>query len=347
MAYLTHEAFERLRHVIQPITYRFDVKHLRRTLQVPELKTTNSQVDFVSFHKGKLLAGSKSCKKLFLYDPISLEHINTLNTEKVSQAMFSSSGNIVYTPSSHDKIGVLCPRTGDIIRETPMNRPHLLSTSYDNVMYLMSEKWVRHSSDGGMTWADYFKPSTDDDFEQMIKVSNDGSDVFWVITADKKLREYKVTLPDANIQTGSYDNNIDRQATWQDFKLMVPRDVWPQRALDVVLGAARCQGETRINTRDITLKSGGGDFVAVTHHFDKEFLENVYLYSTDEQKFIRLLLDGSSIRFALSVDIDVERKLLCFGGYNGTVHILLLDHWRDVVKEVLGESDIVKLDIIV
>ncbi len=85
--------------------------------------------------------GSRGSKKLFIYDPVSLEHINTVNVGRISRAMFSSSGNVVYT-SSNDKVGVLCSKTGDIIKECSMNLPYLLSTSFDKVMYLQSDKWA-------------------------------------------------------------------------------------------------------------------------------------------------------------------------------------------------------------
>ena len=315
------ESFNRLRRVVQPLKHLFGVKHVKRVLVVPELHQLNARVNMLSLHNGKLLIGSNDLENLFTYDVLSLDVIKTVNAAcKLSQAFHTPSGNIVCTPQGSDKVLVISPENGKIVKETKMQYPHLFCRSYDNVLYLQTGNWVRMSADNGMTWPNFFKVPDEVVFDQLVKVHDDNIAVFWGIDSEAHMREYKTTLPNYNSASEQKDENVDRQVTWLDMKLLVPTNAWP---VDLLIG------KDQVLPNDATLSCDGGGFVVVTHHYNKERVASVYLFSVRENAFERVILDSGNHVSATAVAIDVKRKLLCLGSYSGHVFIYHLDYWHD------------------
>ena len=137
-------------------------------------------VDILAVFKDKLLIGRKRSSQLFLSSQDG-KCIKTfqLKNDGYIHASWTPRGNIVYTTSSSKRVTVMS-KSGYIIKHTAMTEPQDISVSNGFIYLADAKAGIYQSTDDGISWNFVFKQSDGWLCRQVIKVTNDNSDEFWI-----------------------------------------------------------------------------------------------------------------------------------------------------------------------
>ena len=323
-------------HDAQDQKKKREIKHTKCTIKVQELK--ENAVNILSLLNGHLLVSSQGCEELYVYDVnlITCDRINTLRAPgKVLQALYASTGCVIctliaeedYRPFPQDRVILLCGETGVILKETAMEKPRLLGISYDNTAYLLSDNWVHESSDGGITWKQYFKDPFQSEHRlgQLVRVEKGNNEVFWTMQPTKSenpVCEIVVTKGD-----GQSDKECEKQvSTVKAIQLTVDLNIIDPVILQIDRSWGR-DPSTVIDLTDVTLAYAGHGNMLVAHCFRKATMNGVMLFSVDDYTFKYPLLLNDSVEYPWSLVFYEKRRLLCTGDDDGLVNIFILDSW--------------------
>ena len=142
-------------------------------------------VRILSVFNNKLLVSCFSLSKLFVYSREGryLSTISTNNNDELFDATWTPRGNIVYTTYRNNKVVVMSESGKVITTHTQMTAPRYFGVfNDDDIIYLADYKTgVYQSTDDGASWSLIFKSSDGWHCEQVIKVTTDNSDDFWIL----------------------------------------------------------------------------------------------------------------------------------------------------------------------
>ena len=97
-------------------------------------------VEILSAHNNKLLAGSAAVSQLFIFNSDG-SHLSTINanvSDNLVDAAWTPRGNIIFA-TSRDTV-VIIDETGRVVKTTVIRGPRRLSVSHDNFIYLSVEE---------------------------------------------------------------------------------------------------------------------------------------------------------------------------------------------------------------
>ena len=131
----------------------------------------------------KLLISSTSFSHLFIYshDGHYLSTILNVNCDILRDATWSPHGSIVYICKNSSKVVVISESGKVLAKHHQFEEPRCLRVSNDNIIYLTEwEKGIYQSTDDGISWSFVFKLRDGCYHWQVIKVTADDSDDFWI-----------------------------------------------------------------------------------------------------------------------------------------------------------------------
>ena len=269
---------------------------MERIIIVSEMQepSSNGNVCIVSVHNNKLIITHEGSTHLYVLDVTG----NLLSTLFVADRLFDVTwtprGDMVYsTCDSHQVVTI--SEAGDVIGLMQMKDPRCFSVSNDDVIYIADwQNGIFQSTDGGMTWCHTFSLPEEKQCIQVIKVTTEAGDVFWVLekfAVYSRLRIYSIT------ENQSTSGDI----TWRDVDLMT------SRGLRIVLSW---------NSR---LTYDGGKLMFLTE------LENsaVHVLSVDGV-YQHQLLSSEDVSTPYGLSVDRHRKLMYVGPSKGVVKVFAL-----------------------
>ena len=159
-------------------------------------------INILSVFRDKLLVSHSrhsSLSELFIINREG-HYISTITTndDTLLDAVWTNSGNIVYTTRSGNKV-VRISKSGEVMATHTMAQPHYLSVSSDDCIYLADyEAGVYESTDDGISWNLVFKSAAGWHCEQVIKVTSENFDDFWTLEEDEDTGDYHLRVYSVN-----------------------------------------------------------------------------------------------------------------------------------------------------
>ena len=255
-------------------------------------------VTILSVFNDKLLVSCYNISQLFIYsrEGRHLSTITTNNNDELFDATWTPRGNIVYTTWRSKKVVVMSESGKVITTHTQMTVPRFLSVSNDNIIYLADmETGVYQSTDDGVSWSLVFK-STDGWYcWQVIKVTTDHSDDFWILENsdnDCRLRVYSVDR-----------RRSDGNVTWRD------------------INVPTTDGK-HINLSASSLSYDGNMNIFLSDCYNKA----VHVLSVNGQYHCQLLSSHHIKNIPYRLAVDKERQLLYVGQIWNVVEVFKLTY---------------------
>ena len=273
----------------------------------------SSAVDILSVFNGKLLVGSTLFSLLLIYSH-DCRHLSTIvitdsDTEasELREAMWTPRGNILYTtlmilPNYRTICRVVAAsESGKVIAiQTQMTCSALLSVSNENVIYLADYLGtVYQSTDDGISWSVVFKSTDGLELLQVIKVTTDHSDDFWILGWNKK---YKHHLLVYNMDR----RHLNGKVTWRHVNISTTDD----KHIDLLSSCSRLLYDGKTNI------------------FVSNCKETVHVLSLNGLCHSQLQLLHNIENRTYSMAIDKERQLL-YVGQEGFVKVLKLKYGNE------------------
>ena len=256
-------------------------------------------VDILSEFNDKLLVSCVNLSQLFIYsrEGRHLSTITTNNNDRLSDATWTPRGNIVYSSYYSNKVVVMSESGKVITTHTQMTTPHRLSVSNDDIIYLADyETGVYQSTDDGVSWSLVFKPTDGRHCEQLIKVTTDHSDDFWILEScginNYQLRVYSVDR-----------RRSDGNVTWKYIK--VPATYG--KHIDLSFSSLSYDGNMNIFLSDCDN-------------------EAVHVLSVNGKYHCQLLSSHHFKNGPFRLAVDKERQLLYVGQVGGVVGVFKLKY---------------------
>ena len=137
----------------------------------------------LSIFKDKVLISRPGLSQMFIYsrEGRHLLTVTTVDNDALHDACWTPRGNIVYVTDSNKRVVVMSSNGDGISTPTNMTKPRSLSVSIDNIIYLCDwEAGVYQSINDGISWSLVFKSPDGWHWAEVIKVSTDPYDNFWI-----------------------------------------------------------------------------------------------------------------------------------------------------------------------
>ena len=271
----------------------------------------NRVVNILSVFNGKLLVGCDLFSKLFIYSH-DCRHFSTIaiidtDDSKLLEAIWTPRGNILYTtwkilPDYGRTCSVVAAsESGKVIAtQTQMACLALLSVSNENVIYLADNVGtVYQSTDDGISWSVVFKSTDGLELLQVIKVTTDHSDDFWILGWNKKYKHHLLVY------------NMDRRyltgiVTWRHVNVSTTDD----KHIDLLSSCSRLLYDGKTNI------------------FISNCKETVHVFSLNGLCHSQLQSLHNFEKRTYSMAIDKERQLL-YVGQEGFVKVLKLKYGNE------------------
>jgi hypothetical protein len=175
-------------------------------------------------NEGQLVVGQVSNSQLHVYsaDCRFETSITLASIYAVTGAVWTRQGNILYSRFDSD-IVVTVSKTGDVIQQSNVSQPTALSVSTDGVIYLISGHTIFYqSADDGLTWSHLFAVTVGWRFAQVIKSTDNNTDVFWTVN--------NVIADRLRVYTVDKRRTVGDNVTWRDVTL--PSDLTDYLSID-------------------------------------------------------------------------------------------------------------------
>ena len=277
---------------------------------VDQLK--NEKINILSVFNDKLLVGCVHCPQLFIYSHEG-RHLSTITINdnvnyKLRDATWTPRGNIVYTTWAikrpHTVVAML--ESGKVIAAyTQTTSPQLLSVSNDNIIYFADsfEKAVYQSTDDGVSWSLVFKSNEGPHFRQVIKVTTDHSDDFWIMGLSRNSRYCYNHLRVYSVDRKRVNDNV----TWMNVYVFT------------------ANGHCSDWSYSSTLLYDGKMNIFLSDYDNKA----VHVWSVNGQYHCQLLSSHNIDNIPYRLAVDKERQLLYVGQFNRAVRVFKLTYGNE------------------
>ena len=280
---------------------------------------TYSTVRRLATSNGKLLISQEDSRSFFIYSLenytcLSIITINeTYYEREITDVKWTPRGNIVFTVFFKGLLSVIT-ESGEVIVKILMNLPQCIYVSKDDVIYLADlVTGLLQSIDDGVTWSVVYKPIDGWRFKQVIKVTTEKSDDFWIVKHEMRASTHKLGVYSAQRKCSSVIPNITRT-----------RDI----DLDVT-------GVKRVKLQENSLLFDGGMNIFVNDFINKK----VYLFSKTGQYRCQLMSLDNFKKPPETLAIDSQRQLLYIGHTLGSVSVFNLTYETRTQKCTSEQTD--------
>ena len=152
-------------------------------------------VSILSVLNDKILVGWESCNTLFIcnQEGATLQTVN--GTDEFYDAVWTATGNIVYTNPSNRFITTMS-LNGDVLNRNALGMPMYLSVCNDNFIYVADgERGVYESTNSGLNWRHVIQSVPGWSCIHVIKVVNNNDIKYWILelhisSSNRTLRLY-------------------------------------------------------------------------------------------------------------------------------------------------------------
>ena len=254
-------------------------------------------VSVLSVFNGKLLVGADNRPLLYICSREGhyLSAIANTDNDVLYDVTWTPLGNIVYTTWSSHKVVVMSESGKVITRHTEKISLACLSVSHDDIIYLADIKTgVHQSTNDGFSWSFVFKSTNGWSCWQVIKVTTDHKDDFWVLgyrsDDNHQLRVYSVD-----------NRRSDGNVTWKHINVPTTDDKY------IRLLHSRLSYDGNMNI-----------FLSDRHN------AAVHVLSVNGQYHRQLLSSHHFQSEPIRLAIDKQLKLLYVGQWNNEVGVFKL-----------------------
>ena len=291
---------------------------LSSSLTVKQLK--NNAVRRLATSNGKLLISHKESQSFFIYSLenytcLSIITINeTYYEREITDVKWTPRGNIVFTVFFKGLLSVIT-ESGEVIVKTLMIKPQCLYISNDDIIYLADlVTGLLQSIDDGVTWNVVYKPTDGWQFKQVIKVTTEKSDDFWIVKHEMRASTHKLGVYSAKRKYSGVIPNITKT-----------RDI----DLDVT-------GGKRVKLRENSLLYDGEMNIFVSDYTNK----NVYLFLKTGQYRCQLMSSRDFKQEPETLAIDSRKQNLYIGhAYSSMISIYNLAYKTSSQQCATEQSD--------